>query len=924
MDRREFIAVTSASALTVAASGCTAGAAIIQPAPLRPSSDPIALDRGSLAEAPPPIQKQFDELVAWLDATGWTAFLNRVSGVDLHLRGPSLEEELLRRIDPPRHSGFEDFGGVRTVQPGQPARSLLYHALASPKVKLTGADGTPAPPLSYPSVEQLDALENYIYARLKLGGYRIGGHPVEVDDMVLAVFAYEFRPADKTPHGLHSDLVFSRTGIARVGTHEMVYAPEQRCFVNQPAAHASGQDLAVTPARYSLFLAKPVVGAGNLSLLGVEGNIFNGRRDRSRTFLLPFRKVFTGDDTLGVKSIAFAESHLNEKLLRLSQGKGVELPAGVFDLTRPPFVRRSSTSTLPSFTPDPRHHNTELVTLTQQGSSVLLAATKGSLISEAWQTVGGRRERVRILVPPTWRARYSGNVTNRRYTTLKLEQHPHWNAVDFAVSDGLAGGGSRTTGVRSPRNAPAFVNIRYEVRKEDGEAVRYLGASKGDYERIRAGGYWAAVFEDRICDGCVQAVVTPSGSPLAGGTEKSVLGAMLSKQVRPAYSLVTAPDFFPLVDGADLEEFDGQFLEGGTEMLSGGRLRANENIWLPGSEEVAFPAPRVNDLFQYDDPAYTVTAVLTDAARRGPWFRSTTRNYVSTNTLPDTASNVFAPGWDATYSGERGGDLTLHLSTVGLGLPFPEDIKLCAAANGMWPGASPDAARTFQGTLKPIPIGWGRSRKPPTAVPLLDYELGYHGDSPAVRDYGRAAAFGWDGEHGPFLSRQKDTGHIHVNFADVNAADYVRNALEDRMNASLLRDLTSGEMIARMDALRRCIAYLPGGDDPRHTKLWLVSAERVENWNEGAEGLGIPADLFDGRSRWATVSRLSRAGLGFLYVFVDTKGESQPVPGEPERHTQPCASIYICQVSGGRLAWIGFRGDATTAPPESAWKVANR
>lgn len=40
--------------------------------------------------------------------------------------------------------GFEDFAddGVRGVEPGSPARSLLYHALASPNV-LKAPDGTP-------------------------------------------------------------------------------------------------------------------------------------------------------------------------------------------------------------------------------------------------------------------------------------------------------------------------------------------------------------------------------------------------------------------------------------------------------------------------------------------------------------------------------------------------------------------------------------------------------------------------------------------------------------------------------------------------------------------------------------------------------------------------------------------------------------
>lgn len=913
MDRREFVSFTAVSALAVVASGCASQASYSSTTP-SPSlrRDPTALDPNDLDEAPAIVQSHFDDLLVWLHHTGWAAYLSRVAGVDLDPRSPFISDELLKPIDPPRGNGFEDFHGIRAVQPGYPAWSFLYHALASPKVRLTAGDGTPAPPASYPSVQQLDALENYIYARLRVDAY-----DVPTSEMVLAVFAYEYRPADKTPHGAHGDLVFSRTGIARVGNREPAYSPEHRCFVNRPAAPTSSQDIAVTPARYALFLARPITGEHNLSIINVEMP-----RDRERTFLLPFRKLFTGDRLLRGATIFFSESHLNEKLGRLAKAGNIRLPPNVFDTDRAPFVRRSSTSTAPSFVPDPRHHDTGMVALAQQGSSVLVAPTPGDLVREAWQTTGGRRERVRILVPPYWRAWYSDDVTNRRYTTLKVEQYPHWNAVDYAWSDGVAGGGGGITGLRAPRNAPTFVNIRHEVT-EDGREVGYLGASSEDFERIRAGGYWAAMFEDGICDGCVQAVLSPQLPRSVEATAAGEIASLRSAPILPAFSLATAPDLFPLVDGADMEELDHHFLEGGTEMLSGGRLRANPNIRLPGSDELAFPDPLTGDPGRPE--AYTVTAVLTDRTVRGPWFMSATRDYVSTNTLPDTASNVFAPGWDVTYSGERGGDLTVHLSTLGLGLPFPEDIKLCAAANGMWPGSSPDAARTFQGNLKPVMIGIGRSRRPPTAVPLLDDELGYHPDSPAVRHHGNAASFGWDGEQGPFLFRSAgegaSRGRIHVNFADINASDYVVNARDSRMNVAVLQDLTTGELIARMDALRRCIGCLPGGGSPRHSRLWLVSAEGVGNWNAGAAGWGLPADLFHGSVRWATVSRLSHAGSGFLYVFADVRRESRPDPLMPARHTQYCDFLYVCQVGGGRVAWVRLRGDQTAVPLESAWTL---
>ena len=56
-------------------------------------------------------------------------------------------------------------------------------------------------------------------------------------------------------------------------------------------------------------------------------------------------------------------------------------------------------------------------------------------------------------------------------------------------------------------------------------------------------------------------------------------------------------------------------------------------------------------------------------------------------------------------------------ANYGLGSPFPEDAKLCAALNSFWPAAAPDAGRTF-----------GRL----TALPLLQQELGLHPQHPKV------------------------------------------------------------------------------------------------------------------------------------------------------------------------------------------------
>src|SRR4051794_14941287 len=82
-------------------------------------------------------------------------------GLDLTADDPGAElARLLPGIDR-EQPGFEDFAaeGVRGIEPGVPARSLLFHALASPNVTL-GADGRELTEFATPA--ELAAVENYV------------------------------------------------------------------------------------------------------------------------------------------------------------------------------------------------------------------------------------------------------------------------------------------------------------------------------------------------------------------------------------------------------------------------------------------------------------------------------------------------------------------------------------------------------------------------------------------------------------------------------------------------------------------------------------------------------------------------------------------------------------------------------------------
>jgi hypothetical protein len=65
------------------------------------------------------------------------------------------------------------------------------------------------------------------------------------------------------------------------------------------------------------------------------------------------------------------------------------------------------------------------------------------------------------------------------------------------------------------------------------------------------------------------------------------------------------------------------------------------------------------------------------------------------SSLPDDCAGVFAPGWDVAADRLPGRNGAVHLAAYGLGSPFPEDAKLCAALSTFWPAVAPDVFRTF-------------------------------------------------------------------------------------------------------------------------------------------------------------------------------------------------------------------------------------
>src|ERR1044071_2356123 len=144
---------------------------------------------------------------------GWAELLMQ-HGLDI--TAANLDQEMLKNLPDIKRGrkGFEDFAweGKRGIEPGHPARSLLYHALASNNVLLK-ADGSPL--TVFPTLAEINTVENYVFGirppTLQELSKRANKAPLAV-----VVFSSEYRPAAQTCHKKHADLVCSRTGVARV------------------------------------------------------------------------------------------------------------------------------------------------------------------------------------------------------------------------------------------------------------------------------------------------------------------------------------------------------------------------------------------------------------------------------------------------------------------------------------------------------------------------------------------------------------------------------------------------------------------------------------------------------------------------------------------------------------------------------------
>ena len=631
----------------------------------------------------------------------------------------------------------------RAIEPGDQARSLLYHMLARP------AEGSVAEGVS---LDELDLLENYVYS--------LAGPPDDWSKLKVAVLAYQYRPVRRTGHQEHADMVFSRLGIARNGDREALFDPRGHGF---PPCRRNRTCAGVTRTLRSVSCAAPI-GTGRASVDRGEQTARSRARHRDR------RSTSCSRARNACRKLRFdllqPTAYRRKAQARRSSGMGQYGPA-LTEPRRTPFSMTSSGQA------------GDTVTLVRSGSAVLVMPTPLPLIESVQ---AGIAPIYSFKVPRQWP--WLLEIVNRRYTTMRIVNslfRVFLAGIDEVRQLYFPHFAPNWLRYPEPRNAPEFINIRHPA-KPGAEAPLNMCMHPDNrvkfLDEVKDGGYDTQFFIDHCAEGVVSVA----------------LGGPPALPVLPAYSIVAAPDFYPYADQVELERWfrqthtdpKSQFRNGGPSSLSGERLTANPEHDDPLTGKPAFPP---------DDT--TISVAFSLAARTDHHTGPVASSVRMVSFLSDASSNVFAPGWDVTYSGGRG---RLFLATHGLGSPFAEDVKLCAASNSFWPALSPDASRTFN------------RADAPTAIPMLDEEIGLHPSHPLVLKGMAAACRGWDGEYGPYL-----TPEGMAEYADIYRSDYVANALAGNMLFGALQHVDAAELIRRIRALRHAVAACDPGQTPAHT-----------------------------------------------------------------------------------------------------------
>lgn len=699
---------------------------------------------------------------------GWRDLLLDVTGGEFDLLAKNLESELIKPLTKIDRTcpGFGDFAshGTKAIEPGHPDQSLLYHALAAPSV-VAKRDGTKL--AGFPTLEEIETIENYIYASRKttIADLREG---VAKEDLAVVVFALHYRNAPMSANGRHAQLCFSRTGIARLGTIEPFYDAQLRSFAVLDESRPF--DFRVTPRRFAAYLAKRVTGYdGKFGLQDPQEG------DNQREFWVPIHKLFSGKECIanmdleiqlssGMRNDIIASFH------RTVQGQGLTTGWTGNDLEQAPFVVKDAA----------------IASLSENKSD-----GKGLVIPKPGPLIREAKYKGKLLTFPLH------NSLGNNNKNIQISSYFVMPNATVPTSPGYYADADQD----SPRPAPEYINIRHRVVDEK---VESLNGRPDLMETIIKGGYDALHYTDGTGDGWVAANCQQL-------QDQGILNSMA------AFVLVGLPDFLPKINQRDLMRWWK------TEVPQ--RLRPT--LWTvpPLALSHARIAANVELPIGFSISDETVTAIVSqnpspggDQAALPVQKPNGPLNFEKVG-FSDGSPGLFDPGWDVSIgvrSTNGGKDIHKYLVGHGLGSPFIEDAKLCAALGAYWPGLAPDATRQYP------PEKWlfETSYPWPSIAPLTDEELGM---TPSAN----GKPMSWDGVPGP--QRRKVGDRDVVAYHRMEHVDYIDTI--GTMTAALTARTEPGEYKSRILAMAAVYWSLGIQDgDPLHPANYAKLMRQKAEW----------------------------------------------------------------------------------------------
>jgi hypothetical protein len=667
------------------------------------------------------------------------------TGGELDITASDLRAELaktLGKVDR-AYPGFGDFAlsGNKAIEPGQPDYSLLYHALAAPTVV---ADRRGAALRGFPTLAEIDTLENYIYAAR---GFSLKALRDSYGSMSLAIvtFASHYRNAPMSVSGRHAQLCFARAATARIGNLEPRYDAKLRSFTGLDEQRPFG--FRVVPRRFAAYLAVPR--QGGAADFGPQDALPD---DKDRQFWVPVHKLFSGSECLAGLNLT----------VELSCGlRNDELAAFHHYLESQGYRNNWSGEVLEEYPFVIKDDNiAALSTIDDYGAGVLVPRPH-ELIEEA----RFRGRRLTYPLDPAFTEQRANYQLSSPFVLPvpgdALPTQPRY--LEDAAQE-------------SRRPAPEYINGRHRV---SGDKVINLNDEPDLMGTLYQGGFEAQHYIDFSGDGWV---IARCSELQAAGVGTRV----------PAFCMVGLPDFLPELNQRDLmlwwehevpKQFRNTLWATPPLALSQTRLAANLELRIGSEPELWFSAD--------DDTVSAIVSQIPGSGLERTDAKTQTPNGPLNHRkvgLPDGSPGIFDPGWDSSMGTRFNGatnKLQRFLVGHGLGSPFIEDAKLCAALGSYWPGVAPDATRQYQ----PDKLLSGISYPWPTVVPFTDEEIGI---VPAAN----GKSMPWDGVPGP---RRRADNPTLVAYHDIMRVDYID--ILGTMTAALTAKIDAAEYKARILAM---------------------------------------------------------------------------------------------------------------------------